>query len=595
MCRFFFGFLGQRNGQNGNDFRLSAGHHQQQPVEWHQNLDERTREGRGERVSAISTYRSSFDGPACILCISFVILLLLWRDARIFGRPCSCSPTMHSRLLASAAASYSSTSSSSSSLLLLSPSSSSLAYRYWTRMARRSIMTASSRDSSSSSTNANANGKRPLRPWPRPHVVSHGDYAAEAFLEEHIGGPLYEHQSRLPSLPVPTIKETLQRFLPTALPLAESDAERQGLLEACDRFEEEAVTLQRRLQERCEESQRHNTSWLQHWWNTWGYLQVREPVVPHVSYFFQLADDGTLPPVVAPRDGGRTLGVMRGATILRAVGEYRKKVCSGSLPCEMIGRKDPKTPLCSVAFKYMFNACRIPARGQDSYKMYDPSLHQHCIVARKGYFFAVDFVDEGGDPLPFHILEERLQRCVNMADELQSSGTIPPRLGLLTTGDRDSWADARSKLLEIGGNSMKLAMERLESGAFLLCLDDNEPLSLQQCGINYWHGDRASGHNRWFDKSMQFVCTENGKVGFIGEHSMMDGMPAVNLCSHVVNTKYSDASSNNGGAKSTKLEDSNGIEHIFGDCMTTIGGSSILQNDISQAGTCIHYWRLTDQ
>ena len=135
---------------------------------------------------------------------------------------------------------------------------------------------------------------------------------------------------------------------------------------------------------------------------------------------------------------------------------------------------------------------------------------------------------------------------------------------------------------------MKHAMEKLESGAFLLCLDDNEPLSLQQCGINYWHGGKESGHNRWFDKSMQFVCTENGKVGFIGEHSMMDGMPAVNLCSHVMNTKYRDASSNNGGANTAKLGDSSGVEHIFQDCITTLGGSNILRSDFDNAGMCIY-------
>ena len=423
---------------------------------------------------------------------------------------------------------------------------------------------------------------RPIRPWPQPVVESHGDYRADALLlERHIGGPLYEHQSNLPSLPVPTIEETLNRFLPSALPLAESDAERERLLEACKGFPGQAAKLQRRLQSRYEESQSRSTSWLQLWWNTWGYLQVREPVVPHVSYFFQLADDGTL-----PSHGKKSLGVMRGATILQAVGEYRRRVCSGSLPCEMIGRKDPKTPLCSAAFKYMFHACRIPARSQDAYRMYDPSRHRHCVVANKGYFFAVDFVDGDGDPLPFCILEERLQRCVDMAEGMQSMrGTrTVPRIGLLTASDRDSWADVRGRLLDAGGEPMGRALERLESGAFLLCLDDNEPLSLRQCGINYWHGGAESGRNRWFDKSMQFVCTRNGKVGFIGEHSMMDGMPAVNLCAHVVNTKYSECPSNNGGANSDHCSASGGVEHIFNDCIEALEGNTVVHNDVDQAG-----------
>ena len=101
--------------------------------------------------------------------------------------------------------------------------------------------------------------------------------------------------------------------------------------------------------------------------------------------------------------------------------------------------------------------------------MYDPILHRHCVVARKGYFFAVDFVDGHGDPLPFHILEKRLEQCVDMANELQSLGTVP-HFGLLTTGDRDSWADARSRLLEMGGSSMKHAMEKLERVELFSCV-----------------------------------------------------------------------------------------------------------------------------
>jgi carnitine O-acetyltransferase len=436
---------------------------------------------------------------------------------------------------------------------------------------------------SSSGGSTAAAAKRPLRAWPRPVVESRGDYAADAFLETHIGGPLYALQADLPSLPVPNVEDTLGRFLPTALPLAEADAEAEALAEACRTFPAQAERLQRRLRERRDEARSGGTSWLQRWWNTMGYLQVRDPVVINVSYFFQLDDDFTLPSPPSPmvdRGAGRSLGVMRGAAVLRAVGEYRRRVCSGSLPCEAVGQREPRTPLCSAAFKYMFHACRVPARGQDTYRMYDPSLHRHCVVASKGYFFAVDFVEGDGHPLPLRVLEERLQRCVDMASELQLAGTVP-RLGLLTTGDRDSWADSRSRLLDAGGTLMKRAVEKLESGAFLLCLDDNEPLSLKQCGINYWHGGKESGHNRWFDKSMQFVCTKNGKVGFIGEHSMMDGMPALN-------TKYRDASSNNGGAStSTRSGDSNGVEHIFHDCMPTIEGNNVIQDDINQAGTCL--------
>ena len=114
-----------------------------------------------------------------------------------------------------------------------------------------------------------------IKPWPSPMLESHGDYRAEAPLESHIGGPLYSQQTSLPRLPIPSLKETVEKFLPTALPLAKDEEEKNSLIEAADRFVSEAAELQKRLERRREEM--GDSSWLQHWWNTLGYLQVMMP------------------------------------------------------------------------------------------------------------------------------------------------------------------------------------------------------------------------------------------------------------------------------------------------------------------------------
>eukprot|EP00561_Arcocellulus_cornucervis_P002187 CAMPEP_0185827164 /NCGR_PEP_ID=MMETSP1322-20130828/31915_1 /TAXON_ID=265543 /ORGANISM="Minutocellus polymorphus, Strain RCC2270" /LENGTH=703 /DNA_ID=CAMNT_0028524895 /DNA_START=96 /DNA_END=2207 /DNA_ORIENTATION=- len=414
------------------------------------------------------------------------------------------------------------------------------------------------RHSSAAAVEADESTTTSLKPWPQPAIESQGDYRAEAFLEQHIGGPLYAHQATLPHLPIPNVEDTITKFLSTALPLAESDEEKQSLLDASASFPADAAKLQQRLQAR-RDVDMNDSSWLQLWWNQMGYLQVRDPVVVNVSYFFHFSDDGTLP---APSDG-KSLGVMRGASMLVAAAEYRKKVCSGSLPCEAIGRKDPKTPLCSAAFKYMFNACRVPARAQDTYKMYDPSLHQHCIISRKGYFFSTKFVDEYGDPLPLEVMESKLQRIVQLADEAEARGDAP-MLGWLSSNDRDSWADARDELLKAGGAKMEAALEKLQSGALLLCLDDEDPISRKQCGEVFWTGGvtdgATSGHNRWFDKSVQLLCTNNGKAGLLGEHSMMDGMPVVGLADHITKTSYRVTQNKSFGLTNEGGDD---IENIF--------------------------------
>jgi carnitine O-acetyltransferase len=324
-----------------------------------------------------------------------------------------------------------------------------------------------------------------LKPWKEQMYESNGDYRNEAHLEDHIGGPLYEAQKTLPRLPVPSIEDTLERFLPTALPLAKNDQERAALIKSVQDFPHQAKVLQERLLERKEEMS--DSSWLQLWWNTLGYLQVRDPVVVNVSYFFHFVDDPTIS-VTAEAN------LQRGAALLYAAAEFRKLVCSGELPQERVGKN--RVPLCSTAYKYQFNSCRIPQSGQDSYRIYDPSRHTHCIVARKGHFFSIELVypDGSGDPMPLLAIEDQLRRCIEMADDIPETR---PKLGILTSDNRDNWADARKRLVGLGGISMQEALKTLESGALLLSLDDESPVSRQECCETFLHGGTRSGCNRW--------------------------------------------------------------------------------------------------
>lgn len=231
--------------------------------------------------------------------------------------------------------------------------------------------------------------------------------------------------------------------------------------------------------------------------------------------------------------------ILRSAAILYGAAEFRKDVCAGNLNYEVMGKRKSKSldlvPLCSVAYKYMFHACRLPSKEEnmDSYAIYDPSIYTHCIIARKGLFFKMDFIDKSThDPLPIGIIEARLQKIIDLADSMEESY----QLGILTTDHRDNWADAREVLVQ---NDLILEdLEKLESGAFLLCLDEAAPLSRSQCASLFWHGGNSLHCNRWFDKSLQFICTANGKVGFVGEHSMMDGMPTLNLCKYIEKVDY---------------------------------------------------------
>lgn len=105
-----------------------------------------------------------------------------------------------------------------------------------------------------------------MKPWEKPVYACDGDYRKEVFLEAHVGGPLYKEQKNMPRLPIPTLEDTIERFLPTALPLARTKEEEFALKEACKSFPEQAKALHERLNKKREHEMK-DSSWLQVWWN----------------------------------------------------------------------------------------------------------------------------------------------------------------------------------------------------------------------------------------------------------------------------------------------------------------------------------------
>jgi carnitine O-acetyltransferase len=354
-------------------------------------------------------------------------------------------------------------------------------------------------------------------------VESDGNYLGETFLEL---GPLYARQDELKPLPVPSLKETIKRFLPTALPLAESEEEVATLKEASEAFESQAQFLQERLEARKKECEGRKTSWLQEFWQTDCYLKWRSPLNFYSSYYFLLNDPDKLPPFW---ESTADAGIVKAAALLRAAYDYADKVTSGLKPPDVVGKK--KSPLCSSGYKYLFNTCRIPKFGADTCRIYNPRMHKHAIVACRGHFFEIPLEDENGKPLNHPELEDLLYQCEEKAD------LKDPFLefGWLTTWNRDDWAKARDILLERGGPGMANGLERLESAILVLNLDvDTKAESLQEQAENFYHGGLSEGMNRWWDKTVQLAVTRNGKWAYIGEHSMADGMLPTEFCEHLL-------------------------------------------------------------
>ncbi|KAI1415771.1 acyltransferase ChoActase/COT/CPT [Hypoxylon sp. FL1857] len=328
----------------------------------------------------------------------------------------------------------------------------------------------------------------------------------KGYVEDKSKGAMLRFQDSLPRLPVPTLEETAARYVKSLHPLL-SPAEFAASKKAVDEFIKPGGVgqkLQEKLIARRENPKIKN--WLYEWWNDAAYLSYRDPVVPYVSYFYSHRDDRR-----------RRNPAKRAAAITTAALEFKKQVDTGSLEPEYM----KKLPICMDSYKWMFNACRVPAKPADHPVKYDPNEHKHIVVIRKNQFFKVAH-EVDGRQLNTTELESQFARIYDLAERA-------PAVGALTSENRDIWTDARKILLDASPKN-KAAIEAIESASFVVCLDDAAPVTLEERAHQYWHGD---GQNRWYDKPLQFVINDNGTSGFLGEHSMMDGTPTHRLNDYV--------------------------------------------------------------
>lgn len=346
---------------------------------------------------------------------------------------------------------------------------------------------------------------------PHHYRECHGDYRCESDLED-TSLNLYKHQSSIPSLPIPSLGETLDLYLQSVAPLCENEKEFSEAADQVLRFRENHTSsvLQNRLIQRAREFS--TSSFLALWWNTEVYLQDRSPLAFNVSYFFHFSDSIHLE---------QRTQAGRAAALLRATMVFRQGILSGQNSTDFVGRGKNRKPMCATGYKYMFNSCRIPCRKQDYYKLYNPSIYRHVVVMYRNHFYTFPLIHENISDgqsgccalLSFEEIKIQIERILQ-----DTSGEASP-VGLLSAQNRDKWAEQREVLLNNGNEA---TLQAIESAILLLSLEDGAPMSRQETARALWHGN---GKNRFFDKCVQLFVFRNAKAGLLGEHAMLDGMP----------------------------------------------------------------------
>ncbi|ODQ63496.1 acyltransferase ChoActase/COT/CPT [Nadsonia fulvescens var. elongata DSM 6958] len=381
-------------------------------------------------------------------------------------------------------------------------------------------------------------------------LSSNATGAPAGYVQDLSQGPMLRYQASLPRLPVPTLEETAAKYLQSVKALATPE-ELQHTENALKEFLAPGGSgraLQAKLEAKAADPNTKN--WMYEWWNDAAYLTYRDPVVPYVSYFYSHKDDRL-----------RKDPAKRAAALTKAVLEFKQQVDNKTLEPDYMR----KLPMCMDSFKWMFNTCRLPIAERDDSVAFDPKDHSFFVVVRKGRFYRVDHEVDGVE-LSASDLENQFKQIYQLADA-ESAG---PGIGSLTSENRDKWVEFRANLIAADAHN-GFALKTIEASSFVVCLDEQKPVTFEERAHQYWHGD---GINRFYDKPLQFIICDNGTSGFMGEHSMMDGTPT-----HRINDYINEVITKN----KIDLNKSSGLKQFYAPQEITFTTNSIVESNIATA------------
>ncbi|XP_066557225.1 carnitine O-palmitoyltransferase 1, liver isoform isoform X2 [Amia ocellicauda] len=329
---------------------------------------------------------------------------------------------------------------------------------------------------------------------------------------------LYSFQTSLPRLPVPSVKDTMRRYLESARPIM-NDEEYERMEKLAHDFE---LNLGPRLQWYLKLKCWWATNYVSDWWEEYIYLRGRGPIMVNSNYY---AMDFLY---VNPTK----LQASRAGNTLHAIMLYRRKLDREEIKPLMIQNT---IPMCSSQYERMFNSSRIPGVETDTIQHMRDS--KHIVVYHKGRYFKVLMYHDGRLLRPKEI-EQQMERILTSKSE-----PLPgeEKLAALTAGDRVPWAQARQTYFSKGKN--KQSLDAVEKAAFFVTLDDTEQghdkdnsvASLDSYAKSLLHG---KCYDRWFDKSFTFIVYKNGTMGLNAEHSWADAPIVGHLWEHVLSTDY---------------------------------------------------------
>ncbi|XP_020625298.1 peroxisomal carnitine O-octanoyltransferase-like isoform X3 [Orbicella faveolata] len=325
----------------------------------------------------------------------------------------------------------------------------------------------------------------------------------------------FQLQDKLPSLPVPSLAQTCEKYLDSVKP----HLTREEFLQTQFLVNEFASGVGKDLHRKLEKRAKSMRNWLEPWWEDLAYLTPRYPSAPLINVA------GPLPITdMWPVQNGTQ--IKRAAVFTHAYLLIWQRLYRGEIPIDRMG----PTPLCMFQFSRLFSCCKIPGKEKDSLRTSfvtaPHSSPRHIIVQTRGRIFSCTVLDENMEPLTPPEIERQLQ-------EIQSIANSPGiGIGSLTGERRDTWHELRERLISLDRNNQK-NLDVIETSLFALVLDENVPETEIEVCKHAIHGDSK---NRWFDKAVSVLVFKSGRLASQCDHAPFDGV--VEIDSIILVVKY---------------------------------------------------------
>ncbi|EDW19649.1 carnitine O-palmitoyltransferase 2, mitochondrial [Drosophila mojavensis] len=347
--------------------------------------------------------------------------------------------------------------------------------------------------------------------------------------------PTLYFQRSLPRLPIPLLEKTCERFLASVQPILTPDEHRETQ-QVVEEFRQGiGMELHAKLKQR-DAANKHTSYISQPWFDM--YLSDRAPLP--LNYNPLLVMRGDPRPEYQPQ-------VTRATNLIISSLRFWRSLQANNLEPEVYHMNPKKTdtdnyrrwmavapkafatyasyafkafPLDMSQYSRLFGTSRIPKLGKD--ELVQSPESKHILVMRRGNMYAMNVLDTSGYIESPSVILGRLKSILE-TDSQREPAKVP--LGVLTTSQRDEWAQTREHLVSNPKNADLLQRE-VDAALFCLCLDSEEDGLFNEADpvpmLKHQLAGKAT--NRWFDKSISLLISADGVTALNFEHSWGDGV-----------------------------------------------------------------------